>query len=63
MKVTENECVDCGLPCLNSCPYKNVTRFYCDRCGYEGKLRHYENEQLCEDCLLKEFDVVEGSDW
>ena len=33
---TENECVDCGLPCLGkSCPYTHVTRIYCDRCGKE----------------------------
>ena len=55
MKRIENECVNCGLPCLgNSCPYKNVVHFYCDRCG----------EEICQDCLLKEFEVVEGTeDW
>ena len=64
MKRTENECVDCGLPCLgNSCPNRNVIRFYCDRCGEEAKLYHYNSEELCESCLLKEFDVVEGSEW
>lgn len=63
MKKTENECVDCGLPCLgNSCPYRNVTRFYCDRCGEEDKLYCYDHEELCADCLLKEFEIVEGSD-
>ena len=65
MKRIENECVDCGLPCLgNSCPYKNVVRFYCDRCGEEEKLYHYYGEEICQDCLLKEFKVVEGTeDW
>ena len=66
MKKIENECVGCkilGLYCLgNSCPYQNVVRFYCDRCGYEKTLRHYNDEQICEDCLLKEFEIVEGSD-
>lgn len=66
MKKIENECVDCksiGLPCLgNSCPNRSVTRFYCDRCGEEAKLYHYDSEEICEDCLLKEFDVVDGSD-
>ena len=63
MKKIENECVECGLPCLgDSCPYKEVVRFYCDRCGEEDMLYHYEDEELCKDCLLKEFEIVEGSD-
>lgn len=60
----ENECVSCGLPCLGDiCPNRNVARYYCDRCGNEEKLYHYDNKELCEECLLKNFEVVEGSDW
>ena len=63
MKKIENECVDCGLPCLgNSCKYRNVVRFYCDRCGEEETLYRYGDEELCQYCLLKEFEIVEGSD-
>lgn len=66
MKRVTNECVGCkdlGLPCIgNSCQYKNVTRFYCDRCEEEHTLYHYDSEELCADCLLKEFEVVEDSD-
>ena len=67
MKNTENECVSCGLPCRgNSCPYRNVTRFYCDYCGEEGKLYHYEGKELCKECLieevLEECEIVKGSD-
>lgn len=63
MKQIENECVDCGLPCLGSgCPYRNVVRHYCDKCGEERKLYHYDSKELCESCLLEEFDVVEGTD-
>lgn len=63
MKRVENECVDCGLPCLgSSCPYRNVIRFYCDRCGEEVKLYHYNSEEICGECLLKEFEVVKGTD-
>lgn len=66
MKKIEDECVGCPteLGCIGSaCPYKNVVRFYCDRCGEETKLYHYDGEQLCVECLLKEFEVVDGSDY
>ena len=62
-----NECVGCrelGLYCLGStCPNRNVIHYYCDHCGKEEKLYHYDNEELCEECLLKNFEVVEGTDW
>ena len=59
-----NECVDCGLPCSHDlCPYYKVKHFKCDFCKIEDiKLYNYNGWQICEDCLLKEFDVVEGSD-
>lgn len=67
MKRIENECVGCksmGLHCLgNSCPNKEVVRFYCDRCKEETTLYDYYGEELCADCLLKEFKIIEGSNW
>lgn len=64
MKRIEDECVSCGLPCPgSSCPNKNVLRYYCDYCGEEDKLYYYGNDEVCEECLLKQFEVVEGSDW
>lgn len=64
MQRIENDCVDCGLPCLGSnCPKRNVVHYYCDYCGYEEKLYHYDNDEICEECLLKQFEVVEGTDW
>ena len=66
MKRIENECVGCtsiGLSCLGiSCPNRNVVRFYCDKCGEEEKLYYYNGEELCQDCLLEKFEVVEGSE-
>ena len=63
MKRVENECVGCkslGLPCLgDSCPNRNVVRFYCDRCEAEAMLYYYYGEEICEECLLKEFEIVE----
>lgn len=66
MRKTENECVSCPTDygCLgNSCKYRFVTRYYCDRCKEERTLYYYDGEELCEDCLLEEFEVVEGSDY
>lgn len=65
MKRIENECVGCPpeMGCLgDSCPNRNVPHYYCDNCGNEEKLYHYDNDELCEECLLKNFEVVEGSD-
>lgn len=67
MQIIENECVGCtslGLYCIgSSCPNRNVIRYYCDYCGGEEKLYHYDNLEICEECLLKQFEVVEGTDW
>lgn len=60
MVTYENDCVMCGLPCLgSSCPNRNVKHYYCDDCGEEVyKLYQYDDEQLCEDCLLKKIPEV-----
>ena len=62
----ENECLGCkdiGLTCFGvRCPYKDVPRFYCDRCGREEKLYHYDGEELCANCILEEYEIVDGSD-
>ena len=56
----ENECVDCGKPCLgSSCPYRNVKRFYCDECGEEEDLGIFEDKQLCQECHWKHVEKVE----
>ena len=63
MIVVENECVDCGLPCIgSSCKYFSVSRYYCDQCKDENVLYEFDGQQLCMECLLKNFDIVEGSD-
>lgn len=57
----ENDCVSCGLPCLgDSCPNRHVKHLYCDRCDDEcEKLYDYDGEQLCLDCLLDNFKIIE----
>ena len=63
MKKTENECVGCGLPCMgNSCPNRNVTRLYCDKCGEEATLYYFDDKELCIDCIEKELEKVEIDD-
>lgn len=62
MQRTESECVDCGKPCIGiACPHYRVTRFYCDKCGAEETLYEYGGQELCGECVLKNFDKVEGS--
>lgn len=52
------------MGCLHSaCKYKNVPHYYCDICGDETTLYDYDGEQLCENCLLENFQVVKGSEY
>ena len=64
MHYYENECVSCDLPCIyNACPYYKVKHFKCDFCKEpDVKLYDYNGYEICEECLLKEFPVIEGSD-
>lgn len=57
----ENECVDCGLPCIyESCPYWAVARFYCDECGSEeDTLYWWDDQQLCLGCVEARLERVE----
>lgn len=60
MRVVENECVDCGRPCLGSaCPYRNVVRHYCDNCKEETDLYYFDGEELCIDCIIEQLEKVE----
>lgn len=50
----ENECVGCPpeIGCFKTaCPYTRVKHIYCDRCGAEGNIYQYGDEQLCIDCI------------
>lgn len=60
MVVIENQCVDCGLPCLgDSCPNRNVEVYYCDKCheqlSHEEIYETDDGDELCEDCLKERF--------
>ena len=57
----ENQCVDCGLPCLGSaCTNRNVRVLYCDECECEAdKLYVLDGSEICEECLHKILEVIE----
>ena len=61
MKKVSNECVGCPpeMGCLGgTCPNRNVTRYYCDKCGEEEQLYEYDGKELCLDCIEKELIKV-----
>ena len=47
------ECIGCGRK------YEEWTYYECDRCGSLEQLYRYEGEEICADCLLKEFEEVD----
>lgn len=61
----ENDCVGCDLPCLGTtCPHREIPYFYCDDCEYEcEELFHYEEQQLCIDCIVKRLRKVTMDDY
>lgn len=63
MIVYNDECVGCPaeIGCIgDSCPQRTVPHFYCDECGDEvDELRELDGEQLCRECLLVRFPLVE----
>lgn len=63
MRRYESGCVDCGFPCkYEACPNYKIEVFKCDFCKEEDVILYYYNgNEICAECLLKEFEVVEGS--
>ena len=56
----DDECISCDICIGNSCPNRNVKRYYCDACRDEvDTLYDVNGIQLCEECTLKQFKVVE----
>lgn len=62
----ENECVGCPpeMGCIgNLCPYRNVRRYYCDKCGEEVEtLYYFDAQELCLDCIEEQLERVEYYD-
>lgn len=60
----EDECCGCvapAYPCMgDACMNRHVKRLYCDKCKDDvEKLYKYDGQEICEDCLLGEFEVIE----
>ncbi|MFG6393147.1 MAG: hypothetical protein K1W24_02990 [Lachnospiraceae bacterium] len=57
----ENQCVDCGLPCMyGACRNYNVKVLECDCCNDEvDKLYIVGDKELCAECALDKLEVVE----
>ncbi|MEE8806872.1 MAG: hypothetical protein SOI44_00460 [Lactimicrobium sp.] len=52
----EEDCVECGKPCMTSCPlYRPHRHYYCDVCGNEfdrEDLTNVDGVHVCGDCLI-----------
>lgn len=46
MRYTENQCVDCGFPCISSCRYRKVEICKCDVCRKDADVS-VDGEDLC----------------
>ena len=58
-KRIESDCVMCGMPCiLEACPNFRVIRYYCDKCKEEAQLYHYDDKELCIDCVAEALRKV-----
>lgn len=57
----ESQCVSCGFPCRReACRYYRVRVLECDCCHEEvDKLYRFDDEELCESCVLERLEVVE----
>lgn len=52
MRKDENACVSCptDLGCLTSCPYRCVTKYYCDSCGNDNAVFNIAEWDYCSEC-------------
>lgn len=62
----ENDCVGCPpeIGCLgSSCPNRNVSHAYCDKCGDEALIYSLDDddEQLCEECMIRKLNDLWNS--
>lgn len=58
MVVKENDCVACET-CIGCGRRDDYYYHVCDRCESTDQLYEYDGEELCAECLLKEFKEVD----
>ena len=61
MKEVLNECVGCPpeIGCMgDSCPYRHVTRYYCDECENETQLYEFDGGEYCISCIEKMLSKI-----
>lgn len=61
MRVKGNDCVGCET-CIGCGRRYDYYYHECDRCGSPEQLYKYDGEELCVECLLKEFEEVDMED-
>lgn len=60
-----NDCVMCPDYCRHCGRDKDykIVHLTCDKCGEEfHTLYEYDGQELCEDCLLEEFELITEGD-
>ena len=58
MRIKGTDCVGCA-ECIGCGRNRYYYYHVCDRCERPEQLYRYENEELCAECLLEEFEQVE----
>ena len=57
----ENDCVGCET-CRNCGRREDYPVWYCDDCGEPTALYHFDEEELCLECVGKRLEKVEESE-
>lgn len=60
MTKIESDCCDCEqqFRSCGSCSRRNAKHYYCDDCGDETDIYHFDGEELCIKCIQKLLEPV-----
>lgn len=58
MIVKDNDCVCCEI-CRNCGRKRDYFYHVCDKCESDDQLFYYEGQELCAECLLKNFEQID----
>ena len=62
MIIRENDCVGCET-CINCGRRDDYYYRVCDVCGSDEQLYYFDEEELCTECLLKNFRKVDMNEY